>query len=408
MRSSGLSLSLLVTSSLLSFSLLSSTASAAQSPACAKASAARAVKSKDYKRLKAVCDAESKQPTPRPALKPKHSGPGPTSPVVQQNATAPQKPRGAGRRRGPLFPWVKVTTGGNQATQPAQPAPPPRPAAPPAPRRPTAAPTPAPAPAPPAAAPAPAPAAPYPNAVAAPVNPNGVAAHPSPDAVATPPNPNAASPDRPRAGADAHRVFGLRLGDVLRMPACGDDAARDTEVLQSLTATGAAQRRINQSCRFAPSAMNGNARLFAQRLANVTADPLPAGVDFSLVAITSQRCPDWVNAAGSCVAGITTKDGQIIGISYLAGDDTHQASIEKSLSDKYTATPRTQTAAPCQDPKLGARAGTNRTWESSGVLVSYFPTGGLNCRQGRVLVESDGMRQLLAPGADKRQASERR
>jgi hypothetical protein len=203
-------------------------------------------------------------------------------------------------------------------------------------------------------------------------------------------------------------VFGLRLGDELRMPTCSDDATRDAEVLQSLTSPGAAQRRLNQSCRFAPGAMNGNARLFAQRLANVTADPLPAGVDFALVAVAAQRCPDWVNAAGSCVAGITTKDARIIGISYLAGDETHQANIEKSLSEKYTVTPRAQSGAPCQDPKLGARVSTTRTWEASGVRVSYFPTGGLNCRQGRVLVESEDMRRLLTPGADKRQASDAR
>jgi hypothetical protein len=204
-----------------------------------------------------------------------------------------------------------------------------------------------------------------------------------------------------RASGRADRVLGLTLGDPLRVPVCKDDAARDTEVLQSLTSPGATPRQSNTTCRFAPQAMNGNARLFAQRLANVTSDPLPTGVDFSLVSLASQRCPDWVNAAGSCVVGVTTKDGAIIGVSYLAGDDTRQDGIEKSLSETYAVAPRAQAAAPCQDPKAGARASTNRFWDGSGLRVSYFPTGGLSCRQGRVLVETDTMRQLLATPADK-------
>jgi hypothetical protein len=197
----------------------------------------------------------------------------------------------------------------------------------------------------------------------------------------------------------------LGLGEPLRVAPCGADPGRDRDVLQSLTAPGAAPRRTNTSCLFAPDAMNGKARVFAQRLANVTVSPLPAGVDFSLVAIASNRCPDWVSAAGSCVAGVTTKDGQIIGISYLAGEDKLEASIEKSLSETYTVSPRAQAAAPCQDPKALARPSTNRVWQSAGLQVSYFPTGGLSCRQGRVLVETDAMRQLLAAPVDKRQAN---
>jgi hypothetical protein len=213
----------------------------------------------------------------------------------------------------------------------------------------------------------------------------------------TPSQDTASAARRAAAGA----VFGLPLGDQLRVPVCKDDAARDTEVLQSLTSPGATPRQSSTTCRFAPQAMNGSARLFAQRLANVTSDPLPAGVDFSLVSLASQRCPDWVNAAGSCVVGVTTKDGAIIGVSYLAGDDTRQSSIEKSLSETYAVTPRAQAAAACQDPKAGARASTNRFWDGSGLRVSYFPTGGLSCRQGRVLVETDTMRQLLAAPGEK-------
>lgn len=355
--------------SVLATLFVASMAEAAQSPECARASTARAAHAKDYPALQKLCEASKGKRTP------------PNRPVMQPKSATPQ-PRPAGqppkRRPNPFFQVDRT--------------PAPRPVSGPVPRRPGprpiyVAPAPAPAAAP-APAPAPAPMAPAPVAIVPVVQ-----------------NPSTVPSTPPPSRAETERVFGLRLGDTLRIPVCREDAARDAALVQSLKSKDAPPQRSNTTCRLAPEALSGNSRLFAQRLANVTVDPLPAGVDFALVSVAAQRCPDWANAAGSCVAGVTTKDDQIVGVSYLAGDDSLQDGIEKSLSEKYGTSPQVKAGTPCQDPKLGSRPGNNRVWDKDGTRVSYFPTGGLTCRQGRVLVETAAMRDLFPSPARNGQAS---
>jgi hypothetical protein len=198
------------------------------------------------------------------------------------------------------------------------------------------------------------------------------------------------------APPDPTRVFGLNLREELRAPTCADDAERDAQVLESLkTQTRSAARHGGVNCQLAPTAMKGNARLFAQRLANVTVDPIPSGVDFTLVALPAFRCPAWVLAAGACVLGVTTKQGKIVGVSYFVGGEARHEEIENGLQQKYGVEAKSLSPSACQDPKLGVKKAATRVWETAGVRVSYFPLGGLSCAQGRVLVETDEMRALF-------------
>jgi len=194
-------------------------------------------------------------------------------------------------------------------------------------------------------------------------------------------------------------VLGLRLGQRLNLPACPIDARGDQELQQSLRSRDAAPFRFEASCRFTPDALEGRSRLFAQRLANVTADPLPPRVDFALVAVATDQCPDWVLAAGSCIAGVTLQNDRIIGVSFLTGDASRQNDIARSLSQQYASGPSVQGAPVCQDPTLGAVLSVKHVWEQAGLRVTYFPAGGFTCQQGRVLVETSAMNTIVAPSA---------
>src|SRR6185503_1026475 len=105
-------------------SLYSSTGQAAQSPACAKASAARAAKSKDFPRLQQICMAESAKPPAKshggPSGKLRHVNPvRPMTPAQQQPSNPRPEPARPKKKFG--FPWVNVQTGGAQPARPAQP-----------------------------------------------------------------------------------------------------------------------------------------------------------------------------------------------------------------------------------------------------------------------------------------------
>ena len=342
-----------------------------------KADAAR--KRRQVDQLMAACRAKAAASPPTPTAQSKPAGgnnvnkvirrrerptPTPVQPrpvAVQQ--PAPPPPR---QKKGNLFEQL----GGILRTN-SRPAPPPR--TQPAPRPRPAAPAPAAqAPFVPAAAPAPAP------APAAPIAP----------VVYTPPPP----PPPATSTTEQRNVFGIQLGEALTLPACAPGVVNATNPKAFDSSAKTKQKSVTASCAQTGAA----AQTLAQRMADMEGKPVPSGVQFSLVRLAADRCPDWLS--GSCTLSVATKSGVALSVAFLTIEDAER-DIVRNLGSKYGARPNTRDAAACDVPgAAGApatrRMGNDNGWKFADLNLSYWAVSGLNCGQGRVLVQTSTFVEL--------------
>jgi len=225
------------------------------------------------------------------------------------------------------------------------------------------APAPAPAPAPPSAAPAPAPAAPV---------------------AYTPPAPQPPSPAT--STMEQRNVFGVQLGQALSLPACAPGVINTSNPKAFDSNAKAKQGSVTASC-----AQTGPlAQTLAQRMADMEGKPVPSGVEFSLVRLAADRCPDWLS--GSCTLSVAVKSGIALSVAFLTIENA-EPSIVRKLSSKYRGQPGTREAAACDvaaaaGAPAARRMGNDNTWKFADLSLSYWAVHGLNCGQGRVLVQT--------------------
>ena len=256
------------------------------------------------------------------------------------------------------------------APRPAASAPAPAPA-PQRPLRPTA-----PAPAAPAAAPAPAPAAvPAPSA---PVIPVGF----------TPPAMPA------KSTAEQRNVFGIQLGEAFNMPACAPGVVNASNPHAFDSTAKTKQKGVAAGCVQAGPAV----QTLAQRMADAEGKPIPQGVQFALVRLATDRCPDWLS--GSCTLSVALKSGVALGVAFLTNEDA-ESDIVRHLASKYNGRPGSREPAACDaEAKAGApatrRMGNDSSWKFADLSLSYWAVSGLNCGQGRVMVQTSTMVDLFA------------
>jgi hypothetical protein len=241
-------------------------------------------------------------------------------------------------------------------------------------------PPPAPAPARPAAPPAPRPAA-------APAPAPAPAAPPAMTPVAfKPPAPPASTPDQ-------RNVFGIQLGEALKLPACAPGVVNASDARAFTSTAKTKQRSVTASC-----AQSGPAvQTLAQRMAAAEGRPIPKGVEFALVRLSADRCPDWVS--GSCTLSVALKSGVALGISFLTGENA-EPEIVRLLSSKYNGSPSTHEPTACDVPAgpgvaAGRRMGNENGWRLADLDLSYDSVQGLNCGQGRVLVQTPELLDLF-------------
>ena len=349
-----------------------------------KADAAR--KQRQVDQLMAVCKAKAAAgASAAPPPQPKPQGGSNINKVIrrrdraQQPAPTPVQPRPAPVQSQPapqprskklnIMDMLSGMRPSNPPPQPrsTRPAPRPRPAAP--------APAPAPAPAAPVqyvpvAAPAPAP--------AAPVAP----------AVYTPPPP----PPPATATTEQRNVFGIQLGETLALPACAPGVVNATNPKSFESTAKAKQKSVTATCVQSGAA----AQTLAQRMADMEGKPVPSGVQFSLVRLAADRCPDWLS--GSCTLSVATKSGIALGVAFLTIEDAER-DIVRNLGSKYGGRPAMRDAAACDVPgTAGApatrRMGNDNGWKFADLNLSYWAVSGLNCGQGRVLVQTSTFVEL--------------
>ena len=131
-------------------------------------------------------------------------------------------------------------------------------------------------------------------------------------------------------------------------------------------------------------------------MADMEGKPVPSGVQFSLVRLAADRCPDWLS--GSCTLSVATKSGIALGVAFLTIEDAER-DIVRNLSSKYGGRPARRDAAACDVPgAVGApatrRMGNDNGWKFADLNLSYWAVSGLNCGQGRVLIQTSTFVEL--------------
>jgi hypothetical protein len=246
-----------------------------------------------------------------------------------------------------------------------------------------------PAPAPAMRRPAMAPGAPAPAAPPAPAP----AAAPAPSAPAV--VPVAFTPPAAPAGStpEQRNVFGIQLGVAFQLPACAPGVvnASNPHAFESTAKTK--QRTVEVSC-----AQTGPAvQSLAQRIADAEGKPIPKGVEFALVRLATDRCPDWLS--GSCTLSVAVKSGVALGVAFLTVENSER-DIVRALAGKYNGRPTSSeptacdAAGPAKAP-AERRLGNDNEWRLADLSLAYWSVQGLNCGQGRVMVQTSSLRALF-------------
>jgi hypothetical protein len=250
--------------------------------------------------------------------------------------------------------------------------------------------TPAPAPPAPARAPAPAAAPPPVARRPAPAAAAPAPAAPAPAAVTPVAFTQPAAP--PTSTAEQRNVFGIQLGEAFNFPPCAPGLVNASNPRAFESTAKAKQRSGAASC-----AQTGPAvQTLAQRMADAEGKPIPKGVEFALVRLGADRCPDWLS--GSCTLSVALKSGVALGVAFLTIEDAER-DIVRSLGSKYNGRPNASEPTACDAAAASGaarRMGSDHVWKLADLSLSYWSVQGLNCGQGRVMVQTSSLSELFA------------
>jgi hypothetical protein len=201
-----------------------------------------------------------------------------------------------------------------------------------------------------------------------------------------PPRPPASTPDQ-------RNVFGIQLGEALKLPACAPGVVNASAARAFESTAKVKQRSVSASCLQTGAAV----QTLAQRMSAAEGRPIPKGVEFALVRLSADRCPDWVS--GSCTLSVALKAGVPLGIAFLTIEDGERE-IVRLLTSKYNGAPSAREPSACDAPAgpgvaAARRMGNDNGWKLADLSLSYDSVQGLNCGQGRVMVQTPGLVELF-------------
>lgn len=178
--------------------------------------------------------------------------------------------------------------------------------------------------------------------------------------------------DRRALGSKKGEFFGIRLGERLRLPRCQP----------LLTAEGEEAKSCVQQEEEAP--------VVARQIADLDEVELPSEVELSLVQLSKEDCPRWVGR--QCLVSVATQTGVVMGISFVT-DSKREKTVTSELTDRYETKPASVSPVSCSG-SAGITA-KDRVWEIPHLTTAFRPVGGRTCDEGRVLVETRTMQQLV-------------
>jgi hypothetical protein len=182
-------------------------------------------------------------------------------------------------------------------------------------------------------------------------------------------------------------VFGIPLGEPLRLPPC-----------QSRQATTTCIDPV------------GDLGTFMQLLrANAQEDPYEVKVGTEIkVRLADQACPDWVRS-GSCTILMTVDGGYPIAARFWTRDRGGELLIKKKLEEKYHRPGRSLGVSECSNSRTGVVVARATTWGwtlEDSLYVSYAPMGGADCQRGLIRIETGAYRRLRDGAGKHREATE--
>jgi hypothetical protein len=182
-------------------------------------------------------------------------------------------------------------------------------------------------------------------------------------------------------------VFGVRFGEPLQLPECGEDSAQNfTSVLTGI-GRGAPVTCVGS----AGASMALDITSLVMQMSGVKQDPTKQVVS---VMLAESKCPTWVKAGGSCVLYVTLKEGIVGAASFGVSPQPAEAEVLSRLREKFKAAPSRSGGLRCSN-KYGTTVaeGSNYVWDVPGVHAVYESLGP-NCAHGRVEMRAASFHQL--------------
>ena len=182
-------------------------------------------------------------------------------------------------------------------------------------------------------------------------------------------------------------VFGVRFGDPLQLPECGDDSARNFGSVLTGIGRGAPETCVGS----AGAGMALDVANLVAKMSGVQQDPTKQVVS---VMLADSRCPAWVKAGGSCVLYVTLKEGIVGAASFAVSPQPAEAEVLSRLREKFKGAPKTSGGLRCSNNYGTVASGHNYVWDVPGIHATYESLGP-NCVHGRVEMRAASFNQLL-------------
>lgn len=197
------------------------------------------------------------------------------------------------------------------------------------------------------------------------------------------------------AGIDP-AVFGVPLGRLLELPGCPPMTLDGGGLLGAIVGVGGAETCIGDFAGDLGTAIGtAIARQMGGRKGEI-ATLFPVSIK-----LAQDKCPDWLQAGGSCVVFGMLKEGILLSTWFLtgAGEDM-QKEIADALSEKFKKRPKPATQEmTCTYGYEVKRKGDILEWQLRGLHVGYEGLSA-SCQGGKVTIETDFAARLMkAAGA---------
>jgi hypothetical protein len=208
----------------------------------------------------------------------------------------------------------------------------------------------------------------------------------------------------PAATGEQRNIFGIQLGAPLDLPACAPGVINVSNPHALDSTAKVKPRSVTTTC-----AQTGpSVQKLGQRMVDAEDKPIPAGVQFALVRLAADSCPDWLS--GGCTLSVAVRSGAALGVAFLTNENADHA-VVRELRRKYNGKPSSSEPAACDVEPVASdgssrRMGNDSAWKLADLSVSYWSVHGLNCGQGRVLVQTRGMTLLFEQAMASDEASQ--
>jgi hypothetical protein len=194
--------------------------------------------------------------------------------------------------------------------------------------------------------------------------------------------------DKDKTKGVDRKVFGIPLGEQLRLPVCAT-------VLHSSTTC------IDQTGQFLTTLQDWGESFAPGRA------PVKIGSEVTVL-LADQACPDWVKA-GNCRVQFTVDGGYALAAHFWTGDNRAEGTIKKKLEEKYGVPGKSEGKRECTNRLTGmiVKSATDWSWSrDNAIYVFYSPLGGDNCERGAVQIETGTYHRLRDAAVARHEASD--